>query len=102
MRNAAPERVRELQNRPGGSGKWAPSAKKILFRRNEPKTLVKIKQLAFSGAQNELPFQGKNPPSKPITRRKIHHLWGIFLSARTMMGRHILEGYSPSRCGLGR
>ena len=101
MENAATERVRELRNRPGGGGKWAPNAKKILTRWNEPKTLLKIKQLAFSGAQNEPPSQGKNPPSKPITRRKIHHLWGISLSARPPMSRHILDGNSTSTCGLG-
>jgi len=42
---------------------------------------LKIKQLAFLGVQKELLFQGKNPPSKLITWRKIHHLWGIFPSA---------------------
>jgi len=101
MRNAATEGLRELRNRPAGGGKRAQNAKKILFRRNEPKALLKIKQLAFLGAQNELPFQGKNPPSKPITRRKIHHLWGISLFARPPMSRHILDGYSARTCGLG-
>src|SRR5208337_3270171 len=101
MRNAATERGRELQNRPGGGGKRAWKAKKILFRRNEPKTLLKIQRLAFSGAQNGLSFQGKNPPSKPITRRKIHHLWGISLSARPAISKQLLAGNSTSMCGLG-
>ena len=68
---------------------------------NTVKELLKIKELDFSGAQNELPFQGKKPPSKPMTRRKIQHLWGISLSARTRMSRHILDGYFTSTCGLG-
>ena len=97
--SAAKEGVRELGNPPAGGGERAQSAKRIL--RNEPKTLLNVKQLAFSGAQNERPFQGKNPPSKPITRRKIHHLWGIFLSIWPQMSRHILEGQSTSTCGLG-
>ena len=46
-------------------------------------------------------FRAKTPHQKPITRRKIHHLWGIFLSTRPPMSRHILDGYSKSTCGLG-
>jgi len=101
MEKVATERMREPRNRDARGGKWAQNAKKILFRRNEPKTLLKIKQLAFSGAQNELSFQGKNPPSKPITRRKIHHLWGISLSARPAISKQLLAGNSTSMCGLG-
>ena len=58
-------------------------------------------QLCAAGpllAQNKLPFQGKNPPSKPMTRRKIGRLWGIFLSARPPMSKHILDGYSTATC----
>jgi hypothetical protein len=43
MRNPATERVRELRNRDAGGGRRARNAKKILFRWNEPKTLLKIK-----------------------------------------------------------
>ena len=68
---------------------------------NTVKELLKIQELGFSGAQNGLPSPGKKPPSKPITQRKIQHLWGISLSARTRMSRHILDGYSTSTCGLG-
>jgi hypothetical protein len=42
MENADTERVREIRKRSAG-GKRARNAKKILFRRNEPKTLLKIK-----------------------------------------------------------
>jgi hypothetical protein len=99
--NAATEGLRELRNRPAGSRKRAQNAKKMLFGRNKVNEPLKIKELDFSGAQNELSFQGKNPPSKPITRRKIHHLWGIFLSARPPMSSHIFDGYFTSTCGLG-
>jgi hypothetical protein len=46
-------------------------------------------------------FRAKTPHQKPITRRKIHHLWGIFLSARPRMSRHILDGYSKLTYALG-
>jgi len=101
MRNATTKGVKELRNRPAGGGKRAQNGKKMLFGRNEAKELLKIKELAFSGAQNELPFQGKKHPPKPITRRKIHHLWGISLSARPPMSKYILDGSSASPCGLG-
>jgi hypothetical protein len=101
MRNAATERARELRNQPAGTGKRAQKARKIPVRRNEAKELLKTKELAFSGARTGLPFQGKKPPSKPLTWRKIHHLWGIYLSARSRMNRHILDGYSTSSSGLG-
>jgi len=71
------------------------------FGRNEAKELLTTQELAFSGTQDELLFQGKKHPPKPITRRKIHHLWGISLSARPPMSTYILDGSSASRCGLG-
>ena len=55
----ASERGKEVGNRPGGGGKWGENAKKILNRRNKAKDLLKAKELAFSGAQNELVFTGK-------------------------------------------
>jgi hypothetical protein len=45
---------KEVQNWPGGGRKSAENAKKILNRGNEPKDLLKTKELAFSGAKNEL------------------------------------------------
>ena len=44
------------------------------------------------------PFRAKTPHQKPVTRRKPHHLWGIFLFARSPMSRHILDGYSTATC----
>jgi hypothetical protein len=101
MRNATAERVRELGNRPAGGGKRGQNGKEMLFGRNEAKELLKIKELDFPTDQNELPFQGKKHPPKPITQRKIHHLWGISLSARPPMNRYILDGSSASQGGLG-
>jgi hypothetical protein len=59
MRKLARERGKEVGNRPGGGGNWGENTKKILNRRNEAKDLLKAKELAFPGAQNELVFAGR-------------------------------------------
>jgi hypothetical protein len=50
MKNAATSPAKAVRNQPCGGGKPAENAKKMLFRRNEPKIMLKIKELAFSGA----------------------------------------------------
>jgi hypothetical protein len=67
MRKLARERGKEVRNRPGGVGKRGENTKKILNRGNEPKNVLKAKELAFSGAENELVFQSQ----KPQTKRKM-------------------------------
>src|SRR5208282_1148899 len=52
-------------------GKRAENAKKMLFRRSEAKNTVKTNHLAFSGAQNELLFEFRNPRSNPKIGLKI-------------------------------
>jgi hypothetical protein len=47
MRKLARERGKEARNRPGGVGKWGENRKKILNRGNEPKDLLKAKELAL-------------------------------------------------------
>jgi hypothetical protein len=59
------DRSQGVPNRPGGGGKSAQNAKKILNRGNEPKNVLKVKELAFSGAQNEPGFHCNKPRSKP-------------------------------------
>jgi hypothetical protein len=59
VRKLARERGKEVRNRPGGVRKWGENTKKILNRRNEPKDLLKTKELSFLGAENELLFAGK-------------------------------------------
>ena len=54
MGNVGTERAKGTRNRLGGGAKRSANAKKILNRGNEPKDLLKTKDLAFSGAQNEL------------------------------------------------
>jgi hypothetical protein len=81
MGNSVTERMGELGNRPAGDGKRPQNAKKMLFRRNKPKDLLKTQELAIFRGQNKPSFRGKNPPSKPRMWRKIHQLWGISLSA---------------------
>ena len=64
----------------------------MLFRRNEPKNLLKIKELAFSGAQNELPFECKKRPSRKELWPKTHALRGLFLTTGAKMSRRIFLG----------
>jgi hypothetical protein len=59
MKNAATSPAKAVRNRPWGGGETGGKGKKMLFRRNEPKIILKIKELAFYGAQNELPFECK-------------------------------------------
>jgi hypothetical protein len=59
MGKLASGRGKGVGNRPGGGGKQGENTKKILNRGNEAKDLLKTKELAFSGAQNELAFAGQ-------------------------------------------
>ena len=77
MINAPADRSQGVLNRPAGGGKSAPNAKKILNRGNEPKNLLKAKELAFSGAQNEPNSHCNKPRSKPRRWPFIDDLWGI-------------------------
>jgi hypothetical protein len=82
---------------PGGSkparqrGKSAQNAKKILNRGNEPKNLLKAKELAFSGAQNEPKFQGQKPQSKLRIRPKNDDLLGIEQNRKLENGNSKIE-----------
>jgi hypothetical protein len=53
------------------------SSKKMLNRRNEARDLLKRKELALPGAQNELVFERKEAPSKRKIWPKIGMLWGL-------------------------
>jgi hypothetical protein len=64
MENAGTKRAKGTRNRLGGGAKRSANTKKILNRGNEPKDLLKTKDLAFSGAQNELFLECKKPRSK--------------------------------------
>jgi hypothetical protein len=56
MRKLARERGKGLTDGRGGEGKYVENRKKILNSGNEPKNILKAKELVFSGAQNELVF----------------------------------------------
>ena len=76
------KRAREgVRSRPGGGGKWVENRKKILNSGNEPKNILKAKELAFSGAQNELFFERKKAQSKrkmgPKCRKLEDRNWKI-------------------------
>jgi hypothetical protein len=65
MRRLASERAKGVADRRGGSGKCAENRKKILNSGNEPKNVLKTKELSFSGAKNELVFERKKGQTKP-------------------------------------
>ena len=65
MKQAATGRAKGVRNRSADSGKSTENAKKMLFGGNEAKNTLKTKHLAFSGAQNELLLELKNPRSNP-------------------------------------
>jgi hypothetical protein len=65
MENVATERAQGVLNRPLEGGELPQNAIKILNRRNEPKLLLKIQDLAVSGLQNELFLEFKKCRSKP-------------------------------------
>jgi hypothetical protein len=50
MEKAATERGERVRSRSAGNGEWAEIAKKMLFRGNEAKNLLKTKDLALLGA----------------------------------------------------
>jgi hypothetical protein len=92
MKNAATKRRKGIQNQPWSGGKPAENEKKMLFRRNEPKVLLKIKRLAFLGAQNELLFECKKCPSKRKSWPKTHALRGLFFTVGAKISRRIFWG----------
>jgi hypothetical protein len=67
MRKLASERGKQVANRRGGGGKCVENRKKILNRGNEPKSLLKVKELDLSGAKNELVFGRKKAQTKRKT-----------------------------------
>jgi hypothetical protein len=81
MERAAGESVKRVGNRPAKDGNWAENAKKMLFRGNEPKSLLKLMGLAVFGAKNELLFECKKRQSKPKNGHK------SMLSVRCTRGR---------------
>jgi hypothetical protein len=76
MANDSTDRFQGVPSRPAGCGDWAQNTKKILFRRNEAKSLLKIKELAVLGPKNELVLESQKPRSKPRIWPRIHALWG--------------------------
>jgi len=72
MVDGATARAQGVPNRPAGGKRLGENAKKMLFRGNEPKTLLKIKNLAFSRPQNELYFVCKKPQTKQRIWPRIH------------------------------
>jgi hypothetical protein len=64
MRRLASERAKGVRDQRGGRGKCVENRKKILNSGNEPKNVLKTQELPFSGAKNELVFEGKRTQIK--------------------------------------
>jgi hypothetical protein len=77
MSKLASESGKDVQDRPGGGRKSAKNAKKILNRGNEPKDLLKTKELASSGAENELFFECNKGQSKQRIGPEMREFGGI-------------------------
>jgi hypothetical protein len=60
----AQQRAKGVADRRGGRGKCVENRKKILNSGNEPKNMLKTQELSFSGAKNELVFEGKRTQIK--------------------------------------
>jgi hypothetical protein len=71
MKKVATDRGKGARNRSVDNEKSAENAKKMLFRGNEAKNTLKTQHLTFSGTQNELLFEFRNPRSNPKTGLKI-------------------------------
>jgi len=61
----------------------------MLFRRNEPKSLLQLKELAFFGVKNELLFECRKPQSKPKNGHK--STFSIRCTPRATAGRPYRE-----------
>jgi len=77
MRKLASERAKGAADRRGGRGKCVENRKKILNSGNEPKNVLKTRELSFSGAKNELVLEGKRTQIKAKKVAKTHLLCGI-------------------------
>jgi hypothetical protein len=86
MRKLASERGKQVANRRGGGGKCVENRKKILNRGNEPKNVLKGKELTLSGAKNELVFERKKGQSKRKIRPKIDEMLRSFVAREMLLG----------------
>jgi hypothetical protein len=73
MKKAATERTDGVRSRSAGGGKWAENAKKVLFRGNEAKNLLRkrswlsqgLRKSCFLSAQDPLPSEKYGRESTP-------------------------------------
>jgi hypothetical protein len=103
MRKLASERGKQVENRRGGGQKCVENREKILNRGNEAKNLLKAKELAFSGAKNELVFERKKAQSKRKMGPKIDEMLRSFVVPikSGLLSRNSTH-YSFSLSSLGR
>jgi hypothetical protein len=74
MEKAAAARAMKVRYGPAVGGKWLGNAKKVLFRGNEPKDLLTIKELELLRVKNELVLSAEKHQLKRKMRRFRCHL----------------------------
>jgi hypothetical protein len=85
MRNAAAQCGGRVQDRPAGYWKLAQNAKKILFRGNEPKNVLEIKELSVLRLKNEPKIEHQKRKSNPRMWPEIDKCRRIFVPARRFL-----------------
>jgi hypothetical protein len=81
MSNAAAQCAGRVQDRPGGYWKLAQNAKKILFRGNEPKNVLELKELSVLRLKNEPKFERQKRKSNPKIGQEIDKFRRFFVPA---------------------
>ena len=85
MRNAAAQCAGRVQDRAAGYWKLAQNAKKILFRGNEPKNILKLKELSVLRLKNEPKFEHQKRKSNPRIWSEIDKFRCIFVPAHRFL-----------------
>jgi hypothetical protein len=85
MSNAAAQCASRVQDRAAGCRKLLQNAKKILFRRNEPKNVLKLKELSVLRLKNEPKFEYQKGKSNPRIWPEIDKFRRIFVPEHKLL-----------------
>jgi hypothetical protein len=120
MSNAAAQCAGRVPDRPAACWKLAQNARKILFRGNEPKNVLEIKELSVLRLKNEPKFEHQKRKSNPRMWPEIDKFRRIFVAAHRFLnprlsglwlpppgiwslpGHRILKALRPPPAGNGK
>jgi hypothetical protein len=85
MSNTAAQCAGNVQDRPADYWKLAQNAKKILFRGNEPKNVLKLKELSVLRLKNEPKIEHQKRKSNPRMWPEIDKCRRIFVPSRRFL-----------------